>query len=152
MIKLDTPIVIYPDTYDGLFIVRGEFDMRTKTTTLYLAPARSDADNIYLGVKETIAGEVQYRFPELIRSIKLQQDLMNPNPLVEEIISEFAAFLERIEGLVIATQSEPSGLASTPHQIGTTQWSLASTYEPNASRPLAVVNLDPEEEEEGNNE
>src|SRR5678815_3526485 len=128
MIKLVSPITIYPDVYDALFIVRCEFDLRSQTATLYLAPVQSDAEGIYLGRKEMAGETVLYRFPEMIRTVTLQQNLINPDPGIEGLLSAFATFLESIEQAVVITQTEPGGLATTTHQIGMTQWALNSTY------------------------
>jgi hypothetical protein len=138
MIKLNTAIIIYPDTYDALSLVRCEFELRTQTVTFYLAPARTTPTDIYLGVKQDVNGQLQLRFPELFRTVAIQQNVNDPDPVLQDLLQQFAVFLENFEQQIVLTQHEPGGMATTPQQIGTTEWSLESTYEPNAGRVVGV--------------
>jgi hypothetical protein len=141
VIKLDAPLIIHPDTYDGLFIVRCEFDLRAQTAELHLAPARSDATAIHLGVKEQVGTTIAYRFPEVVRTVTLRQNLVDPDPAITTIMTALASFLEIVEQTIVANQHEENGLATTALQIGTTEWELASTVVPNETRKVEVKEL-----------
>ena len=150
MIKLDTPIIIYPDTYDVLYLVRAEVELRNRTASFYLAPARLTEDNIYLGVQETVPATVEgapdtmkARFPDIVRTVILAQNLANPDPVIAALLDTYTVFIEAVEQILIANQDEPGGLAEAPYQNGTTEWQLRSTYEPTEDRQVAVENLDP---------
>lgn len=149
MIVLDTPIIIYPDTYDAQFFVRCEVELRSQTVTLYLAPARSDNQNIYLGVKETVDGELHMRFPELLRTVVIQQNMQDPDPVIQDLLKKYVAFLADVEQIIVDNQHEPGGIATAPHQIGTTQWSLQSTWTTNSGREVGIEDITPPPEEGG---
>ena len=142
MIQLNTPIVLYPDIYNGLFIVRAEVELRNQSATFFLAPVRADEENIYLGVKETVDGRLQYRFPELLYQVTVQQNPNNPDPVIDALFRAWIGVLEQAEAILVANQQVEGGLATRVHQIGTTQWSLASSFVPNGERAVSVSSLD----------
>jgi len=74
----------------------------------------------------------------MIRTVTLQQNLANPDPAIEGMLSALATFLESIEQAIVITQFDPGGLATSTHQIGMTQWALNSTYEANGTREVGV--------------
>lgn len=143
MIVFETPLIIYPNEYNGQFFVRCEIEWRTQSVTLYLAPAQTDQQHIYLGVKETVDGVVQLRFPEMIRAVTITQNLDNPDPAIRLLFQKLVAFLEDAEKIVVENQHEPGGLATIPYQMGTTEWSLASTYTPTGGRDIGVKDVTP---------
>lgn len=147
MIVLNTPIIIYPDTYDAQFFVRVEVELRSQTVTLYLAPARSTQQDIYLGVKETVDGELHMRFPELLRTVRIQQNMQNPDPVIQDLLKKYVAWLADVEQIIVDNQYDPGGMATSPYQNGTTQWSLESTWESNGGREVGIEDITPPEEE-----
>ena len=143
MITLDTPIIIYPDTYNGQFLVRCEVEIRTQTATLYLAPTRNDNKSIFVGVKETIEGETEVRFPQLLRTMTLQQNLDNPDPVIADFFDAYVKALDKLEKIIVDNQHAPGGLATQPVQIGTTEWSLQSTWKATGNRTVGLEDISP---------
>lgn len=150
MLKLDTPITIYPEVYDGLMIVRGEFDLRTQSVTLHLAPVQSSAEGVTLGVEEIDeTGGRELRFPEIVRTVTLQQNLQDRDPRVDVLMQAFAHFLEYLEAVIVETQNDEGGLARQQHQIGVTKWGLSSTQEVLGERTIKNTVIDHRPRPEG---
>lgn len=138
MLKLQTEILLYPDVYQGLLPIRGEFDLRSQTVTLYLAPVQADANVIHIGVKDLTKDPVEWRFPDMVRRIDIRNNLAAPDEAVTALMASFTPFLEALEQYILAGQSDPGGLATSPYQVGVKEWDLACTFETVGSRTVIV--------------
>ncbi len=124
MLKLRTPIILFPDRYDGSQIVRGEFDLRMQSFVFYLAPAQEEDGQVLIGTDDESGEEREIVFPEIIRTVKLVNNLAHPDPVISRIVERFVDVLEDVDEVIAAEQSSPGGIATEPFTVGTKKWFL----------------------------
>ena len=139
MLKLKTPLVIYPHTYPALVAVRVEIEARAQRVTVDYGPAQEVDGKVTLGTYDETTGQTVAPAP--VRSVTLAQNFTAPDPAVDALFQDLTRVLEQIDRLVASSQHEPGGLAEAALLLGEQEWSLEHTFEGLGARGVGVRKL-----------
>jgi hypothetical protein len=132
MHDLNTNIIIYPDSYPALQVVRMEIDFRGQKGDFHLGPVRLTDNTMYIGVEERTDTSVARRYPNPVRVVSIEQNQANPDPALLGILRSLALWLEEWIDPIIA-----DALTGATEQLGTTLWSLEGVTAPLGDRMIS---------------
>lgn len=119
MIELNTPIIIYPDTYDAMIPVKFEVDFRNGVGQFILGLVKQTDGAILLGTETHTDTGVIFRHPETMYTITLAQNWAAPDPLLGLLMQSLVLWLENLDPTFVES------VAALVKQLGTREWSLA---------------------------